>query len=524
MQQPLSKAGSIFARMDFARHRLSQQHQPMSTLSRFACVLAATCWTLSATEPPVPAPLPLDPLLVDSVPAAPARIESLSRGVCLRLALTRNRGLRAAIADLQRSRFIIDATRSELYTPTVSGSYTAANGADAAQTRVDATAHVLGTEIKPYAQSAWTQDVYEEGFDPYRSGFGVAISRRWLGLAESIRLRQPLTTAEVGFLITANNLVLNRKQLEADAVRAFLAVQRAEARVRLREKRVDSSRETLKVLRANIANQLKAPIEEYNSLIELSQAEADLIGEKASLSGAIERLCVLLAMPVTTPVGIAAEDLAAQAVNVPDVEQDVRAAITGSERLGIRHLELRLQRDQLAVLRDRTWPTVTTGVDVGRWYEGPSPSRRADGYEYEDRAALTVSMTLPLDFYWGARARWHALERDIMQKNLQLDEQTALTEQSVRDTHRRIVRLIDTARLATQRVEAERRRLEATQIRYDAGSIDNLELTRQRQSLDTAELSLLDARIELQTATADYAALLPAPRGADAEAAKGLAE
>lgn len=485
---------------------------------RSACVLLAICWSLSAAEPS-----PLEPVSVDSVPPAPARIDNLTRGACLRLALSRNRNLRAAVADLQGSRFAIDAARSDLYTPTASASYTATNGADAALTRVDATAHVLGAEITPYAQSAWTEDVYDEGFDPYRSGFGVAISRRWLGLAEAIRLRQPLTQAEVGFLIVANNVVLTRKQLAADAVRAFLAVQRAEARVRLREKRVDSSRQTLKLLRANIANKLKAPIEEYNSLIELSTAEADLLAERANLAAAGEKLCVLLAVPVTTPVDIDAEDLAAQTMAVPDVAQDVHAAITGSERLGIRHLELRLQRDQLAVLRDNTWPTVTTGVNVGRFYEGPTMTRRSEGYEYEDRAALTVSMTLPLDFYWGARARWHALERDIAQKTLQLDEAVATTEQQVRDTHRRIVRLIDTTRLAQERTDAERRRLEATQIRYDAGTIDNLELTRQRQSLDSAELSLLDARIELQTTAADYTALLPAPRGADAEAVQGLA-
>lgn len=466
----------------------------------------------------------LNALSVDTLPPPPARLDHLSRSECLRLALTRNRGLRAAVADLQSNRFAISAVRSELYAPTLTSSYTATNAGDAAQTRLDGTAHVLGTEIKPYAQSTWTQDVYDTGFNPYNSGFGLTISRRWLGLAEQLRRRQPLTQAEVSFLIAANNVVITRKQVEASATSAFLAVQRAKARVGLREKRVESSRETLKMLRANIANKLKAPIEEYNSLIELSQAEADLLGERSNLTSAGERLSVMLDLPVVTPINIEAEDLAAKSVTVSDQEKDVQAAVTGSERLGISHLELRLQRDQLAILRDNAWPTVTTGVDIGRWYQGPSPFRRSEGNEFEDRAALTVSLTIPLDFYHGARSRWHAFERGVAQKNLRLAEATANTEQTVRETHRRIVRLIDTARLSQERVEAERRRLEATQIRYDAGSIDNLELTRQRQSLDSAELFLLDARIDLQTTLADYVALLPAPRGVDAEAVQGLAK
>lgn len=528
MQRPSLQAGSTLAAMDFPAPVPSLATLPMPNLLRAVCALAAACGILSAAEPPAPSPVPvpssIGPLSVDTVPPAPDRLEHLTRAECLHLALTRNRNLRAAVADLQGSRFTIDAARSDLYAPTLNAAYTAGNAGDSALTRVDATGHLLGTEIRPYAQTAWTEDVYDQGFDPYRSGFGVTISRRWLGLAEALRLRQPLTQAEVSFLITANNVVITRKQLEADAVRAFLALQRAKARVRLREKRVESSRETLKLLRANIANKLKAPIEEYNSLIELSQAEADLLAEQAGLTSACERLCVMLGMPVTLPVDIVEEDLAAKTVSVPDVGHDVHAAIVGSERLGNRHLDLRLQRDQLAILRDRSWPTVTTGVDVGRWYTGPSPTSRSTGYDYDNRAALTVSMTLPLDFYWGARARWHSLERDIAQKTLQLDEAIATTEQAVRESHRGIVRLIDTARLAQALADAERRRLQATQIRYDAGTIDNLELTRQRQSLDSAELSLLDARIQLQTTVADYAALLPAPRGSDAEAVQGLAK
>ena len=63
--------------------------------------------------------------------------------------------------------------------------------------------------------------------------------------------------------------------------------------------------------------------------------------------------------------------------------------------------------------------------------------------------------------------------------------------------------------MAEQRVGIERTRLEATLRRYETGAVDNLEVTRAKQSLNEAEIALLDARIAVVTTDAAYRAIMP---------------
>ena len=45
--------------------------------------------------------------------------------------------------------------------------------------------------------------------------------------------------------------------------------------------------------------------------------------------------------------------------------------------------------------------------------------------------------------------------------------------------------------------------------KYEQGDVDNLEVTRAKQDLDAAEIRLLDARIDLRLAIAEYESILP---------------
>ena len=77
---------------------------------------------------------------------------------------------------------------------------------------------------------------------------------------------------------------------------------------------------------------------------------------------------------------------------------------------------------------------------------------------------------------------------------------------------RSIQRWNTTVTLSTERLEAEQRKLEATLKRYETGTTDNLEVTRAKQAMDDAEVSLLDARINRIVAVAEYQTMIPSDR------------
>ena len=84
-------------------------------------------------------------------------------------------------------------------------------------------------------------------------------------------------------------------------------------------------------------------------------------------------------------------------------------------------------------------------------------------------------------------------------------------ERTLRRGHRTIEQLSDTVQLAEQLRKAESDKLATTLTRYDKGMIDILEVTRAKQDMDTAELNLLESRIERIIQIARYQSNLPAP-------------
>ena len=92
---------------------------------------------------------------------------------------------------------------------------------------------------------------------------------------------------------------------------------------------------------------------------------------------------------------------------------------------------------------------------------------------------------------------------------LELADTRRELEKQLLSRGRAIERWNTTVRLAAERLEAEQRKLAATLKRYETGATDNLEVTRAKQAMDDAEVSLLDARISRIVAVAEYQSLVP---------------
>ena len=439
---------------------------------------------------------------------APGR---LSRTEAVRLALTQNRGYLQRESARDRAEFGQDIARSQVYAPTLHADYTRRrDGLDDGGVRAEASMPLLGFEVRPFATSGWTERADPAAADAYDSSVGVTVSRRLLALHEHVRQRLPITQAETDFFTAANDLVLQAKQLELDANRAFFAAQNAAARVRVRERRVTDARQFLAFVGENVKQGFKAPVEELFASISLNQAEADLVRERAALRDASERLLSVLALPISAPVDLIDEDVSIPPPAPARLEADLARLNAEHEELANLRARIELARERLKVTRDAQLPVVTAGVTAERRYIG---DRSFDGGAAEDDTlALTLSLDMPLDLQRAERARYRQGRAELKELELGQQESEARLEGDLRSVHRRIERLLLTVQLAERRLAAERSKLDATLKRYEAGAVDNLEVTRAKQELDDAEVGLLDARIELALAAAEYRAKLPAQR------------
>ncbi len=467
--------------------------------------------------PTPPLPAALSPT-ANSNPAAMTLSETIGR------AMTSNRDLLGARSALLQARLGRTVAAVTVFAPVLTSQYTAYNTTgDNGEARAGILTKTMGFEIEPYMRMGYVPNGYQSfngvgnGFntsgdpvDAYGTAAGITISRKLFAISESIRQRLPITQADIAIYTAANNLVLAGRDVELRATTSFFAVQRSLTRIAVRERRLHDAQEFLVTVRDRITHGFASPLDGLYAEIDLNQAETELITDRTALVSAQEQLNDLLNRPVAAPVMVQPEVIdAARVAAIPthDLEGDVRGLLSGSEQLGSAAMQAELQSLELKVQRDRIRPDVTASVTGERLANGPA------AFNGEDNVGNVVSLTLtwnmPLDGWRAERARYQQLTLQLADQDRTITSLRSSLETRLRSDWRLISAQRRQLTLAERRLEIEQLRMTATLRRYEAGAVDNLEVTRAKQSLDTAEIALLDTRIDLVLAEASYRARLP---------------
>ncbi len=470
-------------------------------------------------------PAPFGPRQRPHSPAEQVDLGHLTRADCLRLALWSNRPFLIKHSMWDRARLAETVALSQVYAPQLTANYTVSNHLDSATASVASptlapitntvgvSEPLLGFMLQPFVTSTWNQSGdAATGLDSYTSSYGITVSRMLFNVYERIRQRLPLTSAETNYYIAANNVILQGKSVELDTATAYYNVLRALEHVRIRQRRVEDAVEFLALVEDNVKHGFKAPFETLTAKLDLNQAQTDLVGEQATLKDAVEHLARELGVAVPSALAIAPEDISAGRP-MPDLADDLRRAQRFHENLGNQVASLALTLDNLRVSRDQLAPQISAGVTAQAFRVGHQPF--AGDLQSGASYALVFSWSDPLDFKSAARAQMHQLEDQIYEQTLTLREAQDDLEQQMRSTWRKIDQLRNTVALSAERMDAEKGNLDATMSRWKSGAIDNLEVTRSKQDLDSAEVQLVDSRCDLAIAYESYRAILPAPTTAD---------
>lgn len=442
--------------------------------------------------------------------AAESATKPMSLADCRAEVFRANRDFRTVRLALERARWAKEGAATEVFAPVLTTNYTAYSGdGDRGTAKAALTAKTLGFEVTPYVQLGLAPDgrTQPAGTTAAQAStaVGVTLSRKLFAISEHLKQRLPLTRADRDLFLAANQLVLQARALELRISQAFLAVQRSAARLAVRERRVIDAKEFLTTVKGRVEHGLAAPLDALNAEIGLNQAEADRLDEQAVLMDARQDLNNQMGRPPAATLDITPEPLDPPAE--PPVDSDVGRVLAGNEDLGSQGRSLEVLEVELKVARDRLAPDVTAAATLESRATGPSYGSAQDAYD--EVALLSVTWTLPLDGWQAERSAIHQLETQLQTAGIRLAQSKADLEAKLRSAARSIDRLRTGVTLAEQRLAAERARLTATLARYDAGAVDNLEVTRAKQAVDTAEISLVETRISLVLAGAGYTAQLP---------------
>jgi outer membrane protein TolC len=427
-----------------------------------------------------------------------AALDDLSLKHCLELALAHNRGLRRATHAAERIGLGRRLARRDLAAPFLDASYDVVDGDDSSRGGASMVGRWAGFEFEPFI----SYDFDESADDPMSGNYGLAVSRQLLRLdTEQIRQYLPLTRATRDFHIALNDRALEVRRLRLAVIQAFYDIQRLSMRVAVRVKRQTDAEQFLATVSVKVANGLAARVQETNAKISLNQAQADLVREQTNLQDAKESLLDLMGLALTRSLSINAEDLTSIRHTQIDLLADAKLIRARHERVRNLLLAMETQRLEYRVDLDELRPDASATVTA---------SSDTDGFDDDGQVSATFRLRVPLDAYRAERARATQDRLRLMELTLQLASLRSELEMDLRSRERSIKQLQITARLAAERLESELRKLEATIKRYDTGELDNLEVVRAKETVDNAELALLEARISRILEEARYRARLPA--------------
>jgi outer membrane protein TolC len=221
----------------------------------------------------------------------------------------------------------------------------------------------------------------------------------------------------------------------------------------------------------------------------------------------MDSLLTILGYELESPFNITPEDVA----SIPDFQYDVARDM---ERTRVYHEELANQRAEIGfakkeirVQKDLLKPQVSLGLTAQHRMRDDFPFGSND--PATDPVGVELSYQTTLDGKKADKARLEQLKTEQEERHLSLKDSETELERRLRALARRMELLKNRIRLAEVRLEAQKRRLQATLRKYEQGDVDNLEVTRAKQDLDAAEIRLLDARIDLRLAIAEYESILP---------------
>ena len=433
---------------------------------------------------------------------SPINFHNLSLRKSLILAVQHNRSLHQTTYRTQRRGLALPIERRNLNPSFLNGSLAVWESDDDGDVRISTVRRLSGFDFEPFIDFAYGDNRSD---NDRMANYGIAVSRQVFRINhEALRQYLPLTRATRDYHVAINQRILELRQLHLHVVELFYDIQRLNTTVEIRNNRVKDAEDFLNIVTVKLEKGIVAAIEQNNAQINLNQARSDFVRGQTKLHNARERLLDLMGLDVTENIRIRKDDLSNFETPELDLASDSDLIMTHHEDVRNQLLAMEVQRQEYRVSLEAISPDLTAKFTATHNVDS--------NHREQDELRVDLALSLPLDNFNAERAEARQHRLHLMEMAIELADVRSDLLRQLRATHRTIRQLASTVKLAEERLEAERRKLNATLQRYETGTdVDNLEVIRAKETFDQSEVDLLEARIDRIVEQARYQALLPQP-------------
>jgi outer membrane protein TolC len=220
-------------------------------------------------------------------------------------------------------------------------------------------------------------------------------------------------------------------------------------------------------------------------------AETDLLSARADYEAAVDEFKLRLGLSTSDPVVIADAEPPFEPVRL-DADSAVSVALHNRLDLLTAAEQLEDTERSVRIARNGLLPDLNLVAGYGL-----TGSDHVLANAIPDSGATNVGLSLDLPLNRQAernnyRSALIALDRARRDYTLLTDN----TDRDIRDQLRQLERVEQQIVLQTEQIEQEQRAVAVTEIRYEAGDVDNRDLLDARQSLVTAQNALIDLKVD----------------------------
>ncbi len=463
--------------------------------------------TTGAQEPPVPPPLPADPVLEDVPdatlplldeigPSPGARTMTLEQAVAT--ALSGNFGLISSAEAVQTARLRVGGAVAEFY-PQVTPRYV--HGEDERIFGVDASQKLPWTGGSVTATSALRSRPDDVSPAPRAADLALTVTQPLLRGAGPNATFFELRNSRRARTASERILALARQQVAVDVTRAFYQVLLQRMLQSIARQSLERSESLLRASQARLEVGLVSKLDVFRAQLQAAQTRDAMVRSEVALQDALERFRSLLGR---SP----AEPIEPEATRVPeDVPDDAAPLQVLVQRARDQRLDLQEARDQVedaqrsaSLARQNLLPQLDLNLGVARIGQGPSFGSAWRAGDTRVNVFFTTSYPLEHSSLSINRAvaeiEVSARARAVVQREWEVESEV---RGSVRDLDQ-IRKSVDLQKTAVEVAQQQHR---LATLRYQRGLASNFDVVQAEESLTLARSALVTLLTSFQVARMD---------------------
>ncbi len=320
----------------------------------------------------------------------------------------------------------------------------------------------------------------------YSSNAGVSLSQPLLRGAGYEASHEGLTSAERSLIYGIRSFVLFRETFSIETAQAFFGLISQKRSLAIGERSYDQAVFDRKKAEAMYQVDRNTETEVFRARRREIETENALIAQRAAYETQLDNFKIRLGLPTADPIEIVPPE-----PEVVPVSINLESAVTAAKN---NRLDIRTQRDQvedaeraLRIARNGLLPDLRLTASY-RLSEQNDALRGALPDNWATSAGLSMQLPIQQKPERNAyRSALISLQQARRAYTLTLDN----LELSIRDQLRTLQSLEKQIELQRAQSEQEKRAVTVTQIRYEAGDLDNRDLLEARQGLIDVENSLI---------------------------------